>query len=73
MVTEEEYLKAKKIVEEYEDQEFQQGQLEAMYCTACQAIEAHDCFCSDELEYCPSCGQEEPYHDDNCVYHQQFN
>jgi len=67
MITEEQYKEAKKIVDEYEHQEFLDAQTQEMYCVSCQALEEHDCFCSDEeIIYCPFCGQEEPYHDENC-------
>ena len=45
------------------DADFIQGTLDAMYCTSCQALEAHDCFCdeheSEEMDFdctCVSCG-----------------
>ncbi len=67
MVTEEEYKKAKMIVEEYENQEYLDASMAAMYCVECQALEEHDCFCSDEeIVFCPICGQEEPYHSEDC-------
>ena len=48
MITKEEYLKAKAIVDEYEQNEFVQGTLESMYCVPCQALEPHQCFCDEE-------------------------
>jgi hypothetical protein len=66
MITTEEYLKAKKIVEEYEDPEYQLASIQSLYCTSCQALEAHDCFCEEE-EYC-SCGEPHPYHTNECLF-----
>lgn len=68
MVSEEEYLKAKKIVEEYEDEEFQAAQLEAMYCGKCQALEEHDCFCNPYPDTCEYCHYEVPFHYVDCIY-----
>lgn len=66
MITTEDYLKAKKIVEEYEDQEYVDGMNNAMFCVPCQALTQYDCFC-DEEEYC-SCGEPHPYHTDECLF-----
>lgn len=69
MITEEEYLKAKAIVDEYENQQYTDGMNNAMYCTECQALEAHDCFCEDEPIYCECCGGEEPTHLQTCLFY----
>ena len=77
-ISHEDYLKAKKIVEEYENQEFMQGCQDAMFCEACQAFSEFDCVC-DELEPCsvcgeidgmvnPCCASYDPLHHDNCGY-----
>lgn len=71
MITKEEYLKAKAIVEEYEDQEYTDGMNNAMYCTECQALEAHDCFCEEEPMFCELCNEDVPYHADVCPYKQE--
>ena len=71
MITEEEYLKAKAIVEEYEDQEYQHASIQALYCTSCQALEAHDCFCEEEPMFCELCNEDIPYHADDCAYKQE--
>ena len=66
MITEKQYTEAKKIVEEYEHQEYVNASIECIFCVECQALDAHDCFCSDEPIYCSFCMQEEPSHDEEC-------
>lgn len=69
MVSEEEYLKAKKIVEEYEEAEFQHAQTQALYCVSCQALEAHDCFCDEEDDgICNMCSGVDNNHYVACPY-----
>lgn len=69
MITKSDYLKAKKIVEEYEDQEYQHALVNGMYCTICHAFDEHECICNDEDEYCQICGLGEPHHKENCPYY----
>lgn len=71
MITEEEYKQWKPLIEEYEQYEFQQGTLEALYCVECQALEAHDCFCENEPIVCNFCCEDIPYHADDCPYKQE--
>jgi len=51
MITQEEYLKAKKIVEEYEEQEYADGMNNAMYCVECQALIEQECICNHERSF----------------------
>lgn len=67
MITEEEYKQWKPLIEEYEQYEFQQGTLEALYCTECQAMDFHDCFCEDTREsVCPHCDLDDNQHYPDC-------
>lgn len=70
MITTEEYLKAKKIVEQYEDQEYTYGMNNAMYCVECQALNPQECFCEDEEEQnedqCEWCNGATRFHSLNC-------
>lgn len=67
MITEEEYKQWKPLIEEYEENEAADALANSMYCTSCQALEAHDCFC-EETRFCGYCGEDEPYHSDECIY-----
>lgn len=63
MITEEEYKKWKPLIEEYEENEAADALANSMYCTSCQALEAHDCFCDDtSIETCYFCGEHAPHH-----------
>jgi len=66
MITKQEYLKAKAIVDEYEEQERKQTEIEAMYCVPCQAFIEQECFCKDE-DICSYCGEIDSHRWD-CVY-----
>jgi len=66
MITQEQYKHWKPLIEEYEQYEFQQKTLESMYCSSCQALEEHDCFC-DEDERCKYC-KEYGEHLWDCIY-----
>lgn len=67
MITEEEYKQWKPLIEEYEEYLFQQGTLEALYCTECQAMDAHDCSCNDDDGYCEYC-REFDEHRWDCIH-----
>lgn len=71
MITEEEYKQWKPLIEEYEEYLFQQGTLEALYCTKCQALEEHDCFCLPYPICCEYCHFEMPDHYVDCIYKQE--
>lgn len=47
MITRQEYDYWKPLIEEYELAEFNEHSLEGMFCAHCQAIDEHDCFCTD--------------------------
>lgn len=72
MITEAEYNQWKPLIEEYEQYLFQQGTLEALYCTGCQALDKHDCFCDDEEDtddgYCGLCCGDNHEHFLGCPY-----
>lgn len=68
MITREEYLKAKAIVEQYEHEEYTQGTLDAMYCTECQAFNEQECFCDEQSINCEFCGELDGLHHHKCIY-----
>lgn len=73
MITEEEYLKAKLVVDEYEAMEIQQATIEAMYCVECQAFEEHDCFCEEDgklYQTCDYCSYNFGEHAVSCIYNE---
>lgn len=44
------------------DEGYIQGNLDAMYCTKCQALTCMECYCDEEEDissyvYCPECGK----------------
>lgn len=68
MITKEEYLKAKKIVEEYIE-EFRDGTNSSMYCVECQALNEQECFCEDiQSEECSICLSSHGNHAVDCPY-----
>jgi len=69
MITTDEYLKAKKIVEEYEEQQYQDGMNNAMYCVSCQALNHQECFCDEEEDEdaCLFCNGSTKYHSLDCI------
>lgn len=68
MITEEEYKQWKPLIEEYEENKAADALANSMYCTSCQALEAHDCFCDEEPIVCNFCCEDIPYHADDCPY-----
>lgn len=70
MITEKEYLQAKSICDKYENDEFIRGMEDVMYCTTCQAIDSHDCYCDedDEDEDCHVCCGTGGNHHIQCEY-----
>lgn len=67
MITKEEYLKAKSIVEEFEQQEIQEETIAAMYCVHCQAFDENECICEEENE-CDVCYGTNGNHEPDCLY-----
>lgn len=72
MITEEEYKQWKPLIEEYEENEAADALANSMYCTSCQALEAHDCFCDDQEDtddgYCGFCCGDDYKHFLGCPY-----
>ena len=56
MITEEEYNKWKPLIDEYEEALAADALANSLYCTECQALEAHDCFCEEHEQQEIECG-----------------
>jgi len=70
MITEEEYKQWKPLIEEYEEALAADALANSLYCTDCQAIDFHDCYCDDEEEQrdCGICCGSDGQHYIGCPY-----
>lgn len=70
MITEEEYNKWAPLVSEYEEALASDALANSLYCTECQAVDFHDCFCEsfEENDICSYCSQDNYKHSALCPY-----
>lgn len=69
MITDKEYKKWKPLIDEYEENLVADALANSMYCTSCQALEEHDCFCdSQHQQDCNMCCGQDGNHYIGCPY-----